>query len=79
MDLRCTQQDGSWLNVQELAAYVSFAKWYESQSNMPGNCVKSGGRNSSRSQKNDLLLCDVSASERKLSHVAGVASHFSGR
>jgi hypothetical protein len=82
MDLRCTQQDGSWLKVQELAAYVSPAKWHESQSNIPSNGVQSGGRNSSRSQKNHLLLCDLSAAEWKLSQLAGgssVASHFSGR
>jgi hypothetical protein len=41
MDLRCTQQDGSWLKVQELAAYVSPAKWHESQSNIPSNGVQS--------------------------------------
>jgi polysaccharide biosynthesis/export protein len=39
MVLRCTQQDGSWSKVQELAAYVS-SKWNDSQSNIPNSASK---------------------------------------
>ena len=39
MVLRCTQQDGSWSKVQELAAYFS-SEWNDAQSNIPNSASK---------------------------------------
>jgi hypothetical protein len=71
MGLCCTQQDGSWLKVQELAAYVFPFEWKNSQSNLSPIDVKNGCWKCSRSRTDDLLLCYSFASARKLSQAAG--------